>query len=188
MSEEPRRLIVGISGASGQPLAVEMLKALNAADIEAHLVMSETARELVQHETGMNYVDVESLACQVYQPDDLFASISSGSFKTMGMVVIPCSMRTLAGVATGNTSNLLLRAADVCLKERRRLVLVARETPLNLIHIKNMKRVTEAGAIVFPPVLTMYSKPKGLDEMVKHIVGKVLDLYDIEHELYERWQ
>ena len=131
--------------------------------------------------------DVKKLATKTYENTDFFAPFASGSFKTGGMVIIPCSMKTLAGIASGYSDNLLLRSADVCLKERRKLVLVTRETPLSYIHIKNMKKVTKTGAIVVPPVLSFYSKPKSVDDMINFVLGKVLDVLGVENELYERW-
>ena len=136
----------------------------------------------------MERADVEALADVTYPADDIGAAISSGSFLTTGMVVAPCSMRSLAAIATGNTGDLLTRAADVCLKERRRLVLVTRETPLNLIHLRNMVAVTEAGAVVLPPVPAFYHRPTGIDDLLDHIAGKILDQFQIPHRLFSRWQ
>jgi polyprenyl P-hydroxybenzoate/phenylacrylic acid decarboxylase-like protein len=129
----------------------------------------------------------EELADVVYAPDDLAAPISSGSYKTLGMAIVPCSMRTLAAVATGNTTDLMIRAADVCLKERRSLVLVTRETPLNLIHIRNMETVTLAGGTILPPVPAFYHRPESVQDLLDQVAGKVLDQFDVEHELFERW-
>jgi flavin prenyltransferase len=182
-----KRIVIGISGSSCSVLGIRMLEALKKAGVETHLVMSRFAERVVEHETGMKADDVRKLAAKSYDRKDFFASIASGSFKTDGMVVIPCSMKTLGGIASGYTNNLLLRAADVTLKERRKLVLVARETPLNLIHIKNMEKVTLAGAVVLPPMLTFYSDPKGIDDMVNHVIGKVLDQFGIDFE-YKRWK
>lgn len=182
------RIIVGISGSSGSILGIRFLEVLKRLKIETHLIISNTAKKLIEHETEYKVRDVEKLASKVYGYDDLFAPIASGSFKTKGMVIIPCSMKTLAGVASGYSDNLMLRAADVCLKERRKLVLVARETPLSLIHIENMRRVTLAGGVILPPILTMYSKPKSIDEMLNHIIGKVLDSLGIENKIYKRWE
>lgn len=181
------RVIVGISGSSGQILGIRFLETLREMKIEAHLVISETAEKLIEHETDYKVGEVKRLATKVYGYRDLFAAIASGSFKTKGMAIIPCSMKTLAGIASGYSDNLMLRAADVCLKERRKLVLVARETPLSLIHIENMRHVTLAGGIVLPPILTMYSKPKNIDEMVDHLIGKVLDSLGIDNKVYKRW-
>jgi 4-hydroxy-3-polyprenylbenzoate decarboxylase len=182
----PKKVIVGITGSSGSILGIRMLEALKAAGVETHLVMSEFGEKVVEHETDYKVDDVKKLASKVYASRDFFAPIASGSFRTDGMIVIPCSMKTLGGIASGYTDNLLLRAADVTLKEKRKLVLVTRETPLNLIHIKNMERVTLAGAVVLPPMLTFYSKPKGIEDMVRYVIGKALDQFGIEFD-YKRW-
>lgn len=180
-------LVVGISGSSGVVLGIKLLEFLWSMNYETHLIITPTAEKIMAHETEYEIAEVKKLAAKTYGNTDFFAPIASGSFKTEGMVVIPCSMKTLAGIASGYSDNLLLRSADVCLKERRKLVLVTRETPLSLIHIKNMLRVTKAGAVVLPPVLSFYSKPKKIEDMVNHIVGKVLDALGIENDLYERW-
>jgi 4-hydroxy-3-polyprenylbenzoate decarboxylase len=182
-----KTLIVGISGSSGSILGIKLLEFLWSANYETHLVISSPAEGIIPHETEYGVEDVKKLAAKVYDNKDFFAPVASGSFKTDGMVIIPCSMKTLAGIASGYSDNLMLRSADVCLKERRKLVLVTRETPLSLIHISNMKKVTKAGAVVLPPVLSFYSKPKTIDDMVNHTIGKVLDVLGIENELYERW-
>jgi 4-hydroxy-3-polyprenylbenzoate decarboxylase len=181
------KLIVGISGSSCSILGIRFLEVLKEMKFETHLVITETAKKLIEHETSCKVKDVEKLASKVYDNSDFFAKIASGSFQTKGMVVIPCSMKTLGGIASGYSDNLLLRAADVCLKERRKLVLVTRETPLSLIHIENMRKVSLAGGVILPPVLTMYSKPKKIEEMVDHIIGKVLDSLGIENKIYKRW-
>lgn len=183
----PRRLIVGISGASGVIYGVRALEALAATDVETHLVMTKAAEITLAYETDMKVKDVKALADQVHGPDDIAASISSGSFRTLGMLVAPCSVRSLSEIAYGQTTHLLSRAADVVLKERRRLVLMLRETPLHLGHIRSMAAATEAGAIVMPPVPAFYAKPKTLDEMVDHTVGRALDLFDIETGGVRRW-
>ena len=182
----PERIIVGISGSSGSILGVRLLEVLKG-KLETHLIITETAKKLIEHETKYKVKDVEKLASKVYDNKDFFASIASGSFQTKGMVVIPCSMKTLGGIASGYSDDLLLRSADVCLKERRKLVLVTRETPLSLIHIENMHKVSLAGGIILPPVLTMYSKPEKIGEMVDHIIGKVLDSLGMENKVYRRW-
>jgi polyprenyl P-hydroxybenzoate/phenylacrylic acid decarboxylase-like protein len=183
-----RRLVVGISGSSAPQLGIFLLQALRkCSNVETHLVVSEGGQETLKLEAGVELGDVLSLADFSYSPSDLFAAISSGSFVTEGMVVIPCSMRTLAAIATGNSQDLLTRAADVTLKERRRLVLVTREAPLNLIHIKNMETVTLAGAIVYPPVLAFYHQPETIEDVMAQIVGKVLDQFAIPHTLFRRW-
>jgi 4-hydroxy-3-polyprenylbenzoate decarboxylase len=181
------KIIVGISGSSGAILGVRFLETLKRMGIETHLVISETAEKIIEHETKHEVGDVKKLAARTYGYRDLFAPIASGSFETKGMVIIPCSMKTLAGIASGYSDNLTLRAADVCLKERRKLVLVTRETPLSLIHIENMRTVTLAGGIILPPVMTMYSKPESIDEMADHIIGKVLDSLGIDNKVYKRW-
>jgi 4-hydroxy-3-polyprenylbenzoate decarboxylase len=177
------KMIVGVSGASGIVLAERLLEALKKAKAETHLVVSETAEEIRKHE-GVGRLKAD----YVYNNKDFFGKIASGSFRTDGMVVIPCSMKTLAGIASGYTDNLLLRAADVCLKERRKLVIVARETPLSAIHIENMLRLSRAGAIIMPPVMGFYYRPKAIGDMVDHTVGKVLDLFGIENKLIKRWE
>lgn len=182
------KLVIGMSGASGSVLGLRLLEELKSAGVETHLIMTETAKEILTHETGKKPSDLEKLAKKVWKNSDFFASVASGSFKTDGMVIIPCSMKTLAGIASGYSDNLLLRTADVHLKERRKLVLVARETPLSGIHLENMTRVSRAGGIILPPVLTYYSKPKTIDDMTKHIVGKVLDLFGIESKSFKRWK
>jgi len=183
----PERLVVAISGSSCSILGIRLLEVLKKKRIETHLVITDTAKKLIEHETSYKVKDVEKLASKVYRNDDLFGSIASGSFSTKGMVVIPCSMKTLGGIASGYSDNLLLRAADVCLKERRRLVLVTRETPLSYIHIENMRKVTLAGAVVLPPVMTLYNKPEKIGDMVDHITGKVLDSLGIDNKVYKRW-
>lgn len=183
-----RRLVVGLSGSSAPHYGIALLRALRRdACVETHLVLSTAARRTVELETDLTAVDVESLADVVHQPDDLSAAISSGSFLTMGMVVAPCSMRTLASIAHGLADNLLSRAADVTLKERRPLVLVPRETPLSLIHLRNMVSVTEAGAIVLPPTPGFYHRPRSIDDLVDQTTGKVLDQLGIDHDLFRRW-
>jgi polyprenyl P-hydroxybenzoate/phenylacrylic acid decarboxylase-like protein len=156
-------------------------------DVETHLVMSRSAELSIRLEMERDPASVAELADVVHDPGDLAAPVSSGSFLTLGMVVIPCSMRSLAAIATGNTTELLSRAAVVCLKERRRLVLVARETPLNLIHIRNMETVTLAGATVLPPVPAFYHRPSSIDDLLRHTAGKVLDQFGIEHKAFQRW-
>jgi polyprenyl P-hydroxybenzoate/phenylacrylic acid decarboxylase-like protein len=184
----PRRLVVGMSGSSAPQLGIALLEALHDRDdVETHLVISEGARRSVQLEAGVDPDQVANLADVVHDPRDLAAAVSSGSFLTEGMVVIPCSMRSLAAIATGNSTDLLTRAADVTLKERRRLVLVTRETPLNLIHIRNMETVTLAGATILPPVLGFYHRPRRVDDLVAQVVGKVLDQFAIPHQLFRRW-
>ena len=183
----PRRLIVGITGASGAIYGIRILQALQGTDIETHLVMSESARITLAAESDMSTADVEALASVVHNVRNIGATVSSGSFKTLGMVVAPCSIRTLSEIAWGTTSTLITRAADVVLKERRRLVLMLRETPLHAGHLQSMLQATNSGAIIMPPVPAFYARPKTLDDMVNHSVGRVLDLFDIETDLVARW-
>lgn len=184
----PKRLVVGMSGSSAPQIGIALLEVLHEQpDVETHLVISEGASRSIQLEANVDPDWVRGLADESYDPRDLGARISSGSFITDGMAVVPCSMRSLACIATGNSDNLLTRAADVTLKERRRLVLVTRETPLNLIHIRNMETVTLAGATVFPPVLAFYHRPQTIDDVVAHVVGKVLDQFGLSHKLFDRW-
>lgn len=183
-----KRVVVGVSGSSGPQFAAALLGALRTVpDVESHLVISAAAVESLRLEMRAPPSVLTDLADCVYDQTNLGAPISSGSFPTMGMVVIPCSMRSLAAIATGNTSDLLTRAADVTLKERRRLVLVVRETPLSLIHIRNMETVTLAGATVLPPVPAFYHYPESIDDLLRHVAGKVLDQFEIKHDLYRRW-
>jgi 4-hydroxy-3-polyprenylbenzoate decarboxylase len=182
-----RRLIVGISGASGVIYGVKLLELLKTTDVETHLVMTKSAEITLAYEMDMKVSKVKALASKVYGPDDIAAAISSGSFKTEGMVVAPCSIRSLSEIAYGQTTSLLTRAADVALKERRRVILLLRETPLHLGHIKSMAAATEAGAIVMPPVPAFYARPKNIDEMVEHTIGRALDLFGIETGSVRRW-
>jgi flavin prenyltransferase len=181
------RIVVGISGASGIVYGIRLLELLRKAKVETHLIMTRSAQVTLAYETDFEVADVEKLASVVHSNTDLGATIASGSFKTLGMIVAPCSVKTMAAIATGYTEFLIGRAADVMLKERRRLVLMVRETPLHLGHLRNMAAVTEAGAIVFPPVPAFYARPKTLEEMVDHTVGRVLDLFDIDTGAVPRW-
>ncbi|MGK9259372.1 UbiX family flavin prenyltransferase [Sinorhizobium meliloti] len=185
--EQRKRIIVGISGASGVIYGIRLLEILRDLDIETHLVMSRAAQITLAMETDFKVADVEALACCVHSNKDIGASCSSGSFRTLGMIVAPCSIKTLSEIATGVTSGLLSRAADVTLKERRRLVLMLRETPLHIGHIRSMAQATEAGAIICPPAPAFYARPQTLDEMVNHTVARVLDLFDIDTGLAHRW-
>lgn len=186
----PQRLIIAITGASGVVYGVRLLQVLRALpEWETHLVLSASGVLTAAQELDATRAEIESLADVVHNARDIGAALSSGSFRTAGMVVAPCSMKTLAGIAHGLSDNLVSRAADVVLKERRRLVLMVRETPLNLAHLRNMTAATEMGAIVFPPVPAFYARPASLDDMVNHTVGRVLDLFGIAHEgLVERWE
>jgi 4-hydroxy-3-polyprenylbenzoate decarboxylase len=180
-------LIVGISGASGIVLGVRALEMLRELRIETHLVMTRSAKVTLAHEMPLAVADVHALATHVHRVDDIGASISSGSFRTMGMLVAPCSIRTLSEIATGVTSTLLTRAADVILKERRRLVLLVRETPLHLGHLRTMAQVTEMGAIVMPPVPAFYVGPQSIGDVVDHTVGRALDLFELDTGRVNRW-
>lgn len=183
----PRRLIVGISGASGIVYGVRTLQALRGLSIETHLVMTRSAQVTLAHEMPLKVADVQALASVVHRVEDIGASISSGSFQTLGMIVAPCSIRSLSEIASGVTSNLLTRAADVVLKERRRLLLMVRETPLHLGHLRTMAAATEMGAIIMPPVPAFYARPETVDDIVAHSVGRALDLFGIDAGLVRRW-
>jgi 4-hydroxy-3-polyprenylbenzoate decarboxylase len=182
-----KRLIVGITGATGIIYGVRLLELLRQTDVETHLVVSRAGDLTRAHELGISAKQLRELASVTYPIDDIGAALSSGSFRTMGMVVAPCSVKTLAEIATGVTSNLLARAADVILKERRRLVLLVRETPLHTIHLKNMLAVTECGGIIVPPVPAFYTMPQSIDEMVTNTACRVLDLFDIDAGNLKRW-
>jgi flavin prenyltransferase len=184
---QTRRLIVGISGASGIVYGVRVLQALRALGMETHLVMTRAAQVTLAHETTMKVADVVALAAFAHRIDDIAACISSGSFQTIGMIIAPCSVRCLSELAAGVTSTLLTRAGDVVLKERRRLVLMVRETPLHLGHLRSMAAVTEMGAIVMPPVPAFYPWPKTMDDMIDHTVGRALDLFGLDTGI-RRWQ
>jgi 4-hydroxy-3-polyprenylbenzoate decarboxylase len=183
-----RRLIVGVSGASGSVYAIAALRALREVpDLETHLVLSQQARQTIELETDTTAAEVEQLAAVVHRDGDLAASISSGSFKTDGMLVIPCSMKSASAIAYSFNANLLTRAADVCLKEKRRVVLVVRETPLHLGHLRTLTQLAELGAVILPPVPGMYARPKTVEEIVAHTVGKALDQFGIDAKLFTRW-
>lgn len=185
-----KRIIVAITGASGVAYGVRLLQALrDIGGCESHLILSAAGALTAQQEMDMSRADIAALADVVHSPRDIAASVSSGSFVTAGMVVAPCSMKTLASIAHGLADNLVSRAADVVLKERRRLVLLARETPLNLAHLRNMTAVTEMGGVICPPVPAFYNRPTTLDDIVNHTVARVLDLFDLEHSApLQRWQ
>jgi len=187
MSASPP-LIVGISGASGAIYGVRLLEALNRKKIPAHLVVSKSAALTLKEEMDLSIEKVRALAQATYQNTDIGAAVSSGSFKTRGMIVIPCSIRTLSDIAYGTTDSLISRAADVTLKERRRLVLVVREAPLHAGHLRSMLAATEAGAVIVPPVPAFYPRPQTVDDIVNHTVGRCLDLFDIEAGLVKRWR
>jgi flavin prenyltransferase len=183
-----RRIVVGISGASGAAYGVRLLQLLRELDVETHLVVSRSAQVTLSQEMGLQLADVKAFADVHYPNADIGAAISSGSFRVDGMIVAPCSIKTLSEIATGCTSSLLSRAADVMLKERRRLVLMVRETPLHAGHIHSLAAVTEAGAIVYPPVPAFYARPASIEEMIDHTLGRVLDLFDVDARTVRRWQ
>ena len=187
-TKTPRRLVVGITGASGTIYGIRLLEMLKKTDIETHLVMSKSAEMTLVYETDYKPKDVKTLASVVHPPADIGASISSGSFPTMGMVIVPCSIRTMSEIATGVTSSLVSRAADVVLKEKRRLVLALRETPLHGGHLRTLVTLADIGAVVAPIVPAFYNKPKTVDDIINHTVGRLLDFFDIETKLVKRWQ
>jgi 4-hydroxy-3-polyprenylbenzoate decarboxylase len=181
-------IIVGISGASGVIYGIRMLEVLRELGIDTHLVLSRSGEITIAHETDRKIADVKALATEVHPQADIGASISSGSFRTRGMIVAPCSIRSMSEIATGVTSGLLTRAADVVLKERRRLVLMVRETPLHTGHLRTMASLSEMGAIVAPPVPAFYARPQSLEDLVDHTVGRMLDLFEIDTGLVKRWK
>ena len=188
MATEPRRLVVGISGASGVIYGVRMLELLRDTDVETHLVMSKSAELTLAYETELKPKEVKALASVNHPASDIGAAISSGSFPTKGMVIVPCSIRTMSEIATGVTSSLVSRAADVVLKEKRRLVLALRETPLHGGHLRTMTTLADIGAVVAPIVPAFYAKPKTVDDIINHTVGRLLDFFGIETKVVRRWQ
>lgn len=192
LAAPPRRLIIAITGATGAVYGVRLLEALRELKahnpIETHLLISGAAGMSLRQEIDRSRAEIEALADVVHNVRDVGASIASGSFQSMGMVIAPCSVKTLASVAHGYGDNLITRAADVTLKERRRLVLMVRETPFNLAHIRNMESVTLMGGIIFPPLPGLYQRPQSIAEMIDHTVGRVLDMFDVAHALTPRWQ
>ena len=188
MATEPRRLVVGISGASGVIYGVRMLELLRDTDVETHLVMSKSAELTLAYETEFKPKEVKALASVNHPASDIGAAISSGSFPTIGMVIVPCSIRTMSEIATGVTSSLVSRAADVVLKEKRRLVLALRETPLHGGHLRTMTTLADIGAVVAPIVPAFYAKPKTVDDIINHTVGRLLDFFGIETKVVRRWQ
>ena len=183
------RIVVGISGASGAAIGVRLLAALRRLGThETHLIVSASGAVTAAQELGLGRGDLDALADVVHNVRDIGAAVASGSFLTEGMVIAPCSMKTLSGVAHAFSDNLITRAADVILKERRRLVLITREAPLNLAHLRNMVAVTEMGGVIFPPVPAFYSQANTIDDLVNHTVGRVLDLFGVEHETINRWK
>lgn len=186
MSEHPR-MIVGISGASGAIYGIRVLQALRELGVETHMVVSKAAEMTLGYETDLTPRDLKSLADYSYKPADIGAPPASGSFQNIGMIVAPCSVRSMAEIATGVTSGLIARAADVTLKERRRLVLMVRETPFHLGHLRTMTQLTEMGAVIHPPLPAFYAKPKTLDDMVSQSVGRALDLFGLDWDPTRRW-
>jgi 4-hydroxy-3-polyprenylbenzoate decarboxylase len=184
---EAKRLIVGISGASGIAYGIRLLEILRDTPFESHLVMSQSAEVTLAYESKLKVADVKALADVVYSNGDIGAAISSGSFRTAGMVIAPCSIRSASEIATGVTSTLLTRAADVVLKERRRLVLLVRESPLHTGHLRTLTHLSEIGAIIAPPVPAFYTNPETIDDMLNHTIGRVLDMFEIDAGLVKRW-
>lgn len=184
---DPLRLVIGISGASGVIYGIRLLELLRSTAVESHLVISKAAEMTIGYETDRKASEVKKLADVCYPIGDVGASISSGSFRTEGMIIAPCSVRTMSEIASGVTSTLLTRAADVVLKERRRLVLLFRETPLHAGHLRTMLRVTEMGAVVMPPVPAFYARPANIDEMIQQTLGRALDLFGIDAGVVQRW-
>lgn len=183
------RIIVGVSGASGVVMAVELLKQLEKhSAVETHLVYSKAAQMTLGLETDYKIKEMHALADVVYDNNNIGASIASGSFRTKGMIILPCSMKTVAGIACGYSDSLLLRAADVVLKERRKLILGVRECPFSTLHLENMHKLSSMGAIVMPLMLSFYNQPDSLEACIKHIIGKILDQFDIEGENFIRWE
>ena len=182
-----KRIIVGITGATGAVFGVRLLEALQAAKVESHLVLSKWGQQTVEHETGLTLADLRSRASVVHGTANMAATISSGSFHTEGMAIAPCSMRTAAAIAHGYGENLIHRAADVVLKERRRLVLVPRETPLSEVHLENLLKLARLGAAIVPPMPAFYNRPATIDDLVNHVVARVLDQFEIEAPFARRW-
>lgn len=187
MTAQPQRMVVGISGASGIVYGLRTLAALGRLGVETHLVMSKAAEVTLAHESPLKVAEVRALASHCHRPEDIGAAPASGSFRTLGMIVAPCSVRSMSEIATGATTSLLTRAADVCLKERRRLVLMVRETPLHTGHLRTMLALSEMGAVVAPPVPAFYARPQSLDDMVEHTVGRMLDLFGLDTGTVRRW-
>jgi len=187
-SAAPKRLIVAITGATGSIYGIRLLQMLRETDVEAHLIVSRWGARTLAQETAHSLEDVRGLAARVYAENDQGAAISSGSFVTLGMVVMPCSMKTLAAIAHGHADELVTRAADVVLKERRRLVLGVREAPLNEIHLENMLKLARMGVVISPPVPSFYSRPQSIDDLVSHTASRILDLFEIHLDVSERWR
>jgi 4-hydroxy-3-polyprenylbenzoate decarboxylase len=186
--QNKKRIIVGISGASGAILGVEVLRALQSfQDVETHLLITSVAEQTISHETEYNLSNIRNLAHYYHPINSLGASIASGSFDLMGMIIIPCSMKTVAGIASGYSDNLLLRAADVCLKERRKLVIVPRETPFNGIHLRNLSFLHDQGVVILPAMLTFYHQPKTIQDLINQLVGRILSQFNLPYANYQPW-
>ena len=186
-SESKLQIVVAMTGASGAAYGIRLLEVLRSVDIRTHLIVSKAGALALKYETDKTVSELKPLADEFHGIGDIGASIASGSFQTLGMIVAPCSIKTMSEIACGVTGNLISRAADVALKERRRLVLMLRETPLHLGHIRSMAKVTEMGGVIFPPVPAFYARPKTIEDIVDHSIGRVLDLFDIETDVLERW-
>ena len=184
-----KRLIVGVSGGSGMPIAIELLRLLKEnKEIETHLIITRSAELTLSQESDVTLEELRAMADVIYDNENIGAGPASGTFKTIGMIVVPCSMKTAAGIATGYSDSLLLRACDVTLKERRRLVLVPRECPLSTVHLRNLLELSEMGAMILPPMLAYYNHPKTIEDATVHVAGKILDCFDLEAEGYRRWE
>lgn len=186
-SGQKRRIVVGITGASGVIYGIELLRTLSSLDVETHLILTEAAKRTICIETEFQIREIEAMVTVVYDWRDYGAAPASGSFLTDGMAIVPCTIKTLSAIVHSYNENLLVRAADVCLKERRRLVLAVRETPLHLGHLRLMCQAAELGAIILPPIPGFYHRPSSMQELIWHVVGKILDQFGIEHELFPRW-
>jgi len=185
---QPKRLIVGISGASGIVFGIRMLEVLKQLNIETHLIISKAAEMTLAYESDLKAKDLREMANEYHPMTDIGANISSGSYKTIGMIIVPCSVRTMSEIASGVTGSLMSRAADVALKDRRRLVLAVRETPLHTGHLRTMTQLSEMGAIIAPIMPAFYNRPKTLEDIIDHTVGRLLDLFDIDAKLLKRWK
>jgi 4-hydroxy-3-polyprenylbenzoate decarboxylase len=189
MAEKMKKIIIGITGASGAVLGIRALQVLREVkDVETHLIISKAAQITIAHETDYTPAQVQKLADVNHKFEDISAACASGSFRADGMIIAPCSIRTMSEIASGVTSSLMSRAADVMLKERKKLVLMVRETPLHQLHLENMARLASAGAFIMPPVITLYNKPETIDDMVNHLVGRALDIFDIDAGIVKRWE
>lgn len=189
MSEKTKKIIIGITGASGAILGVRLLEILrDVKNVETHLIISKAAQITIATETDYKIPEIQKLADISHKFEDISASCASGSFRADGMIIAPCSIRTMSEIATGVTSSLMSRAADVMLKERKNLVLMVRETPLHQLQLENMTRLAQAGAIIMPPVITLYNKPESIDDMINHLAGRALDIFDIDAGIVKRWE